>query len=304
MSARPARPRRPRLRRAGTRVLGFLGLAWRVFLATVRRFLAADAFDHAASLSFFALLSLAPFIVLMVSAAGYVAAFLGPDSVQIDAVVGRLTLWAQGFSPVAGERVESVVQALIDRRGQIGLWGTGVLLLGASAVFGALEHAIKEVFGIDRNRRYLASRAIFTVVVIVAVVVLFVLHHAVMAADSLMVAWDGRTLDQVVRQFAWLDVAVAWLPVPLAFLAVLYAPGLARPRLVHALAGAVLFLLLWEAARAAYAFYVTKIASFGVLYGSLATPLLLILWTFYAMNILLLAMCFTAVLPGFARPRE
>ena len=101
-----------------------------------------------------------------------------------------------------------------------------------------------------------------------------------------------------------LDLLLTGLPVPLTFLAILHAPGLVRPRFFHALAGAVLFFLLWETARGAYAFYVTKIAKFGVLYGSLATPLLLILWTFYAMNILLLAMCFTAVLPGMGKGRE
>ena len=35
--------------------------------------------------------------------------------------------------------------------------------------------------------------------------------------------------------------------------------------------------------------YVTRIASFGVLYGSVAAPLLVILWTFYSANIFLYA---------------
>ena len=39
----------------------------------------------------------------------------------------------------------------------------------------------------------------------------------------------------------------------------------------------------------AFEFYVTRIASFGVLYGSVAAPLLVILWTFYSANIFLYA---------------
>jgi len=272
--------------------------------ATIRRFLDARAFDHAASLSFFALLSLAPMVVLLVSAAGYVAHFMGPDSVEIDAVVGRITQFAQNFSPVAGERIEAIVKGLIARRVQIGLVGTGVLVLGASMVFGALEHAMKDIFEVDRNRRFLVSRAIFAVVVVAAIVVMFVLQHGLMAADSLLIAWEGRTIDQVLRESAVLKTFLAWLPVPLVFLAILHAPGLVRPRLRDATAGAILFFVLWISARAAYAFYVTRIARFGVLYGSVATPVLLILWTFYAMNILLLAMCFTAILPAIKRPAE
>lgn len=300
----PSRSVRAALHRVAERLRGTPRAAWQLMVATARRFLDARAFDHAASLSFFALLSLAPMVVLLVSAAGYIAHFLGPESVQIDAVIGRLTQWAQRFSPVEGERVESVVQALIARRGQIGLWGTGVLILGASMVFGALEHAMKDIFVVERNRRYLVSRVIFSVVLIAVVVVMFVAQHALMAADSLLVAWEGRTLDQVLRDSVLLDTVLAWLPVPLAFLAILHAPGVVRPRFLHALAGALLFLVLWELARGAYAFYVTRIAGFGVLYGSLAAPLLLILWTFYAMNILLLAMCFTAVLPRPRGPQE
>ncbi len=300
----PPPPGRPWFNRAIDAMWAGVLAAFRLGRATIKRFLDSNAFDHAASLSFFALLSMAPFIVLMVSAAGYVAHFLGPDSVQLDAVVGQLTQWAQHFSPVASERVESTVQALIDRRVQIGLVGTGVLIGGASAVFGALEHAMKSIFVVDRNRRFLVSRAIFSVIIIGVVVVLFVAHHSMMAADSLLQAWEGRTLDQLLRENALLNVFLAWLPVPLAFLAVLYAPGLMRPRLVHGLAGALLFFVLWETARDAFAFYVTKISQFGALYGSLATPLLLILWTFYAMNILLLAMCFTAILPGDTKGRE
>ncbi len=300
----PSRSVRAALHRVAERLRGTPRAAWQLMVATARRFLDARAFDHAASLSFFALLSLAPMVVLLVSAAGYIAHFLGPESVQIDAVIGRLTQWAQRFSPVEGERVESVVQALIARRGQIGLWGTGVLILGASMVFGALEHAMKDIFVVKRNRRYLVSRVIFSVVLIAVVVVMFVAQHALMAADSLLVAWEGRTLDQVLRDSVLLDTVLAWLPVPLAFLAILHAPGVVRPRFLHALAGALLFLVLWELARGAYAFYVTRIAGFGVLYGSLAAPLLLILWTFYAMNILLLAMCFTAVLPRPRGPQE
>lgn len=300
----PAQRRRYWIRRAGAAAWRGCVAVFSLGRATMRLFLDADAFDHAASLSFFALLSVAPFVVLMVSAAGYIAHFLGPDSAQLDAVIGRLTQWAQGFSPVASDQVEHAVQALIDRRGRIGLWSTGVLVLGASAVFGALEHAMKNIFGVDRDRRFLVSRAIFAVIVIAVVVGLFALNHVMMAADSLLQTWEGRTLDQLLHENALLDLVLTWLPVPLTFLAILHAPGLVRPRFLHALAGAVLFVVLWETARGAYAFYVTKIAKFGVLYGSLATPLLLILWTFYAMNILLLAMCFTAALPGKGKGRE
>ncbi len=275
----------------------------RVAADALRVYVDARAFDHAASLSFFALLSLAPFVVLLVSAAGYLAMLLGPEAAQVDWLAGRVTEALRSFTPVEGDKVHEVVAALVARRTSFGIIGGVVLLFGASMVFGAFEHAIGDIFGLARRRKFLVSRALFSALLVASGVALFALHQAMTMADSLLLAWRGATLDELLRESALLDAILTYLPVPLGFLAALYLPGLVRPRLTAALAGAGVFSVLWELARVAYEFYVTRIASFGVLYGSVAAPLLVILWTFYSANIFLYAASVTAaVQPRIDKP--
>ena len=272
--------------------------AARAAVGTLRRaagiYLDAHAFDHAASISFFALLSVAPLLILLVSAFGYLAVLVG--SAEVEGMISEVAETVRGFAPVIGDKVSGVAHALIERRGRFGLFGALVMILGASMVFGALEHAMEDVFRVRVRRKFLVSRALFSVVLAVAGFIAFVLHHAQTVADSIMLARMGMTLDEWLRESTALDAALTFLPVPVGFLAALYIPGIVRVPLRHGLAGAAIFFVLWESAREIYAFYVTSIAGFGVLYGSLATPILLVLWTFYSANILLFSMAFVAAM--------
>ena len=266
-----------------------LGTAARTAAEALRIYVDARGLDHAASISFFGLLSLAPFVILLVSAAGYLAMILGPEAAQVDWLAGQVTDALRSFTPVEGEKVREVVAALVARRTSFGIIGGVVLLFGASMAFGALEHAIADIFGLARRRKFLVSRALFSALLVASGVAVFTLHQGMTMADSMLLAWRGATLDELLRESAVLDALLTYLPVPLGFLAALYLPGLVRIRLAAALAGAGVFFVLWEVAREAFEFYVTRIASFGVLYGSVAAPLLVILWTFYSANIFLYA---------------
>lgn len=265
-------------------------------------YLESHAFDHAAAISFFALLSVAPFLILLASAAGYVAVMLGPESGVIEGIISEISGAVHDFLPAIGDDVRPLVSALIENRGRFGLVGGVVMLLGASMVFGALEHATAEVFGVPSRRRFIVSRALFSILLIASGFAVFLVHYAMTVADSLLLAWRGQTFDQWARQSPLLDATLTFLPVPVGFLAALYTPGIVRVRPVQGLAGAAVFFVLWELAREAYVYYVSNVAQYGVLYGSVATPILLILWTFYSANILLYAFSCVAVLTT-RRPR-
>lgn len=262
----------------------------------VRIWLDSRAFDHAASLSFFSLLSVAPFLILVVSAAGYLAVLIGPSSQEMEGMIQDVTSFLQNWTPVEGETVRSILQTLVNRRGHFGLFGGLVMLFGASMVFGALEHAMSDIFALTRRRRFLVSRAVFSVILIATGSFVFLLHYAMTLADSFLMARQGHTLVHWLRHSEVVDAVFTYLPVPCGFIAALYAPGIVRVRFSYGLAGAMVFFVLWETARMAYSAYVTSLAEFGVLYGSLATPILLILWMFYSANIFLFALCFVSAL--------
>ena len=161
--------------------------------------------------------------------------------------------------------------------------------------FGSLENAIRSVFQVEKVGAT-SSQGRFSPLLLLPLSPHFCRSARAYDHRFLVNILGGVSLEELLNRSIFFDSILVYLPVPLTFMLLLYAPGVARPKLKYGFAGAVLFTVLWELARGAYVFYVTQIAEFGKLYGSLAAPLLLILWTFYAMIILLLAMCFTAVL--------
>jgi len=69
-----------------------------------------------------------------------------------------------------------------------------------------------------------------------------------------------------------------------------------RIRLGPACAGGLLFALLWTIASQLFGYYLRHIAQFSLLYGSLASLAVIVVWFFYAALVLLLCCEFTGVL--------
>lgn len=268
------------------------------FVPAVRIFMQTRGFDHAAAISFYFILSLAPLTILFFSALGYVAAYLGPDSAHINIIIDRITAATRDYLPVEGETVRKITDYLISRRGSFGIVGTTVLILGASAVFGALENATSDIFRDGKRRKYITSRLIFTVVIFAGGLLVFLLYNAITVVDSVIVARFDGTVNRILAPSSPLRLAGEWLAVPLGFLVVLYLPGIARPPFRCALRGAFLFFVLFNVARFGYSYYVTSVAQYSVLYGSLATPILLFLWLFYSALIMIFCLCYTAATSG------
>lgn len=297
------------------RIAGFLarGCRWlwreavsdfRRFIPAGRLFLESRGFDHAAAISFYFILSLAPFIILLVSATGYLAGRMGPDSVQMQGIIENLSKAVSAHIPVDTSTLRNVVDYLISRKVSFGIAGTVVLILGASAIFGAIENATADIFRNGQRRRYIVSRLIFVVGLATAGLLGFMLYNAVTLLQSFIhTRLAGSIIEQTLNSSSF-RVLFEWLPVPTGFLILLYAPGIARPSFADGLRAAILYFLLWIVVREAYAGYVTSISNYNLLYGSLATPILLVLWLFYSALILLFCMCFAAVSPRGSPTRE
>lgn len=268
----------------------------RVLVETAHLYLEARCFDHAASISFFTLLSVVPLVILIASAAGYAVNLLGPSSDLLDALIERLTQVAQQLAPVESSTVREIVVGLARRRGQFGLVGAFVMLLGASMVFGALEHAMVDVFRLRKGRRFIVSRLVFGVFLISVVILLFGAYQATLLINRLMGFLGLDRLETMTRVAPLIHDLMARTPIPLFFLGILYGVGLVRPRPRNAVFGTLLFSLAWFTVSGGFSWYVTNVTRYGVLYGSLATPIVLAIWLFYGVNILLFCLAFVSVL--------
>ena len=263
-------------------------------VALARRFIELDILTHAASLAFYALLSLAPLLVLLL---WLTASLYGSAQEAIVDQVGEL----------AGREAASVADTVIanaDQRPGIGsiagLWSTLLLFVGATAVFARLQDALNLIFRTDAARlpglRAWIRKRVLSFGVVLALGFL------------LLVATTVSTLLQLI-----LAGMPSLLPVfgSLASLA-LYALSFAllyhflpdrRVRWRQALFGGLITAGLFVLGRWAIGIYLASAAP-GSAYGSMGAMVLLLVWMYYAAVVFFGGALITAVIDERARARR
>jgi YihY family inner membrane protein len=122
--------------------------AWRAFV----RLLNGDDLTHAAAISYYALLSLFPFLLLVTSLLGSIVA----DDTDRLAVLG----FVFRYFPTRLDFVTTQLDAFRQTSVQIGLVGGLALMWASLGVFGAITSAVNEAWGGDTQRSFLKHRLV------------------------------------------------------------------------------------------------------------------------------------------------
>ncbi len=254
--------------------------------ALARRFFETDLLTHAAALSFYTLLSLAPLLLLLL----WLTASLYPSAQEA---------LMQQMGDLAGTEARDVAMTVIanaQRRPDIGslagVWSTALLFLGATAVFARLQIALNLIFHSDAAQ--LAGIWPWIRKRILSFGVVFALGFLLIVSMTLTTA---------------LQVVFARLPVILPILGnlsslALYALAFAflyhylpdrRVRWRQALFGGMITSGLFVLGRWAIGLYLTEAAP-GSAYGSMGTLVLLLMWMYYAAAVFFIGALITAVI--------
>lgn len=263
-------------------------------LALVRRFVELDILTHAASLALYALLSLAPLLVLLL---WLTASF---DSSAQQTLVSRI-------GEIAGRSAATVASTVIenaDRRPSVGsvagLWSTLLLFVGATAVFARLQDALNLIFRSDAIRppgirAWLRKRVLsFGVVLSLG----FLLLLATTVTTLLQVIFAG--LPSLLPVFGTL-ASVALYVFSFALL-YHYLPD----RRVHwrqAFFGGAITTGLFVLGRWAIGLYLASAAP-GSAYGAMGAMVLLLVWMYYAALVFFGGAMVTALIDERARARR
>jgi membrane protein len=232
---------------------------------------------HAAALTYYALMSLFPAVLLALSLLG----LLGQYPETYNAIIGYL----REVAPA------SVVDPL-DRslRGALQSKGTATTALAISVVValygttGALEaarRALNVVFEVDGGRSFLrrktidvASTLVLMTLVLVSLVMAFVGGR--FAEDLLGFVGLGSTTARVWNIARW-PGAVATAMLVFAFIYYV-TPDVQQRSFRWVTPGAVVGVLLWLAASFGLSTYVSKVADVGAIYGAFAGAIVLVAW--------------------------
>jgi membrane protein len=263
--------------------------------ALARRFIETDLMAQAASLAFYALLSLAPLLVLLL----WLTASLYPSAQeQLIGQIGQL----------AGSSAESVADTVIDNASSrpsvgslAGLWSTLLLFIGATAVFARLQTALNLIFRSDAQQldggmfAWLRKR-VFSIGVVLALGFLLLVSMIMTTALQVVFARMPSMLPVV-------GAVVSLLIYVLAFAVLYHYLPDRRVQWRQALMGGAITALLFSGGRYLIGLYISTAAP-GSAYGSMGTLVILLVWIYYATLVFFLGALITAVIDERATKRR
>jgi membrane protein len=244
--------------------------------------------DWSAALTYYAVLSIFPGVIVFVSLLGLLGQ--GPDTVQ-----KLLDILQQiGVPSSAVDSLEGPITDVVDQQaGKAGLaLILGVLgaLWSASGYIGAFIRASNAIYEVKEGRKFYILRPLQILITVVGVLVLTAITLALIASGGVAQAvGDAIGLSGTVVTI-W-NIAKWPIIVVLVSLMIagLYhvAPNVKQPRFRWFTLGGFLALVLWVVASAAFGFYVANFGSYNKTYGSLGAVISFLVWMWITNNVLL-----------------
>jgi len=257
-----------------------LKLAWRAF----QSYRAHGMTDHAAALTYFAMLSLFPALLVGVSLLG----LLGQASLATDAAS---YVADSGADPATAEVIKNSLQKLFATSGSgVGITLGASLLLGlngASGAFGAAGRALNTIHAVEEERGFVRHKlsdvgATLVVIVFFAIVLVALFLGGGIADDLFGTVGLGSTAAAVWSIARW---PVALLAALVGFAIVYaFAPDVRPRRLRWITPGAIVAVVIWIVASIGFAFYVKGFSSYGAAYGAFGAAIILLLWLYISAN--------------------
>ncbi len=255
--------------------------AWRVAKRSVVSFYDDQVTHHAAALTYYALMSLFPTLLLAVSLLG----LLGEFPATYNAVVRHLrhVVPAVTLAPL-----NAAVRAALKSKGTAAA-GLVISILtalyGATGYLEAARRALNVVFEAGRGRSFARRK-------LIDIASTFVLMALLLTTLVLMFAGGGVAHDVLGGEAASMWRIARW---PGAFASALLVfsyiyyvtPDVRQRGLPSVLPGALVGVALWLAGSAVFSTYLANFKSFNVTYGSFAAAIILLVW-FWLTNVALL----------------
>ncbi len=256
---------------------------WDIVWEARRAFFVDGCLNLSAALAFYTILSLIPFLFLLISGAVYL---LGSSEA---AFMMAMSFFKQVF-PYASALVFEEAKLISQRAEVMGLVGFFSMVWTASVIFTSLEFAMGVVFRAEQRRNFLKGR-ILALSMIPGSALVFLLSFSVTAFAGFLQELEITFWGINLAKFALLEFLIGYLfpylILTFAFTAIYKIIPNTIISFHHALAGGASCAFLFEVAKHFFAWYIKNYARYGVTYGGLEAMIILVLWSFYSSCILL-----------------
>jgi membrane protein len=234
--------------------------------------------DWAAALTYYAVLALFPALLALVALVGIFGQYPQTTNALIDIVrqVGGNNSGLNGL--------QNTINGIVQNKGGAGaLLGLGLAgaVWSASGYIGAFMRASNAIYEVKEGRPFWKLRPLQVIVTLTMVMLVALVLVALVVTGPVAKAIGSKvglgSAGVTVYQIAKWPLMAA---VVLAMLAVLYylAPNARLPRIQWLSPGAILALVIWIIASAAFGFYVANFGSYNKTYGALGGAISLLVW--------------------------
>ena len=268
--------------------------AWRALIGLVSR----NDLTHAASIAYYSLLSLFPFLLLIISILGAVTAD-DSDRARVLGFVFR-------YFPTRIDFMTDQLDAFRADRVSIGMAGGVGLVWASLGFFGAITSAVNEAWGVEKQRSFWKHRLASFLLLVAATGAMAV---ALLVVSFLQVAEASR-VGQALANAQWFIGLQTFLFRYLALVFLMIGTGLvfyfvpnARTRFRDVWVGAILTGLLWRVALSGFSWYVRQNERMMLIHGSITTVVVFLLWIYISSVILMYGVEFTAAYARLRRHR-
>ena len=265
--------------------------AWR----GVKELYDSEGLTHAASIAYYALLSLFPIFLLAL----FILNELASDAGERDTVVRFVfRYFPRQFDFISGQ-----LDAFQQQPVTFGFWGSVALVWASLGVFNAVTAAVNHAWAVEKKRSFLGHRLIGFLMMVSAGVVLML--GLVIAS---MVRLAETRLGEAFQRSTWLDwfsgiiasYVATFLLIGCVALIFYFVPN-TKVRFRDVWPGAILVGVLWRIAFQLFSWYASDLATWNVIHGSLAAVVVFLLWIYISAVILIYGVEMTA---SYARLQE
>jgi len=227
-----------------------------------------------------------PFLLMLVGIFGIVLSrVVDPTKAVVDYLFTILPP-----SQAVVDRTDAIVDSVIAGRTSFGVLGLVLFLWTSTRLISTLRTSLREVFDLPEERGIVEGK-VFDLQMVLVAGTLFLANTGITVVLAAAQTWGirlvGSWIDVETVQLVWARL-LAFVFILLMFVLIYrYLPRRRTPWRM-ALVAAVFSALAWELIKGLFAVYVMHATSWQKVYGTLVTPVIIVLWIYYSAMVFIL----------------
>ena len=250
--------------------------AVQLVVRTARQLGQDNATDMAGSIAYFGILSIFPLLLGIISILGF---FLPSEAVQ-----RQVFQFIEANLPASIDLVGQNISHIIRLRGTVGIASLLGLFWSGSAIFGAIGRVMNRAWGIQKRRPFYLRKLRNTILAL-GTSILFFLSLGLTSFSAIIPLTELRVMERFMSLVSPpLGLLVTFTVFSLIYM---FMPNIKTPWR-HIWPGALFTAILFETVKNLFIYYLANFASYELVYGSLASVIILLVWIYLSAYILII----------------